>query len=391
MGAIPHEAGTMFRVWAPHAQAVFVTGTFDDWATDRTALARDGDGTSGTWSADVAGVRPGDEYRFTIRTKDGDLSRMDPYARHVTSSVGNSIVYDAADFDWEDDQFQMPAWNDLVIYELHVGTFAATDDLRGSFDSARGRLTYLQRLGVSAVQVMPPFEFAGDISWGYNPSHLFAIESGYGGPDAFKRFIRDAHAHGIAVIVDVVYNHLGPSDLDLWRFDGWSEGDGGGIYFYNDARALTPWGATRPDYGRGEVRTMLRDSAMTWLEEFRCDGLRFDSTVFIRAVDGVPTPETALPEGWSFMTWLTDEIRERQPWKITIAEDLEDDPIMVTPTADGGAGFAAQWDVGFIRRVRPSLEVADDAARDMDRIVDGIVGDGTRRPDEPGHLHGVAR
>ncbi len=370
----------MFRVWAPHAQAVFVTGTFDDWATDRTALARDGDGTSGTWSADVAGVRPGDEYRFTIRTADGDLSRMDPYARHVTSSVGNSIVYDAAEFDWEADQFQMPDWNDLVIYELHVGTFAATDDMRGSFDSARGRLTYLQRLGVSAVQVMPPFEFAGDISWGYNPSHLFAIESGYGGPDAFKRFIRDAHAHGIAVIVDVVYNHLGPSDLDLWRFDGWYEGDGGGIYFYNDARALTPWGATRPDYGRGEVRTMLRDSAMTWLEEFRCDGLRFDSTVFIRAVDGVPTPETALPEGWSFMTWLTDEIRERQPWKITIAEDLEDDPIMVTPTADGGAGFAAQWDVGFIRRVRPSLEVADDAARDMDRIVDGIVGTGRGDP-----------
>ena len=84
---------------------------------------------------------------------------------------------------------------------------------------------------------MPPFEFAGDISWGYNPAHLFAIESAYGGPDAFKAFIRDAHARGIAVIVDVVYNHLGPSDLDLWRFDGWSEGDGGGIYFYNDDRA----------------------------------------------------------------------------------------------------------------------------------------------------------
>lgn len=380
MGAVPHASGTTFRVWAPHAEAVFVTGTFDEWATDRTALAPDGDGTSGTWSADVAGVGPGAEYRFTIRTGEGDLSRMDPYARHVTSSVGNSIVYDADAFDWEGDEFQMPAWNDLVIYELHVGTFAATDDHRGSFDSARGRLTYLQRLGVSAVQVMPPFTFAGDISWGYNPSHLFAIESGYGGPDAFKRFIRDAHAHGIAVIVDVVYNHLGPSDLDLWRFDGWAEGDGGGIYFYNDARALTPWGATRPDYGRGEVRSMLRDSAMTWLEEFRCDGLRFDATVFIRSFDGVPTPASALPEGWSFLTWVNDEIRARQPWKITIAEDLEDDPIMVTPTADGGAGFAAQWDVGFIRRVRPSLEIADDAARDMDRIADGIVGTGRGDP-----------
>ena len=135
---------------------------------------------------------------------------------------------------------------------------------------------------MSAIQVMPPFEFAGDISWGYNPAHLFAIESGYGGPDAFKRFIRDAHEHGIAVIVDIVLNHLGPSDLDLWRFDGWAEGDGGGIYVYNDERGETPWGRTRPDYGRGEVRTFLRDSAMTWLEEFRCDGLRFDATVFMR-------------------------------------------------------------------------------------------------------------
>ena len=154
---------------------------------------------------------------------------------------------------------------------------------------------------------MPPFEFAGDISWGYNPAHMFAIESSYGGPDAFKRFIRDAHAHGIAVIVDVVYNHIGPSDLDLWRFDGWSEGDGGGIYFYNDERARTPWGMTRPDYGRGEVRTFLRDSALTWLEEFRCDGLRFDATVHIRTIDGPGTPEIA--EGWSFMAWVNDEIR----------------------------------------------------------------------------------
>ena len=182
----------------------------------------------------------------------------------------------------------MPDRDDLVIYELHVGTFSAKDDRRGTFDTARRRLGYLRELGVSAVQVMPPFEFAGDISWGYNPAHLFAIETSYGGPDAFKRFVRDAHAHGIAVIVDVVYNHVGPSDLDLWRFDGWSEGDGGGIYLYNDERAMTPWGATRPDYGRGEVRTFLRDSAMTWLEEFRCDGLRFDSTVNIRTVSGDP-------------------------------------------------------------------------------------------------------
>jgi 1,4-alpha-glucan branching enzyme len=322
-------------------------------------------------------VAPGAEYRFTIRTPDGDLSRVDPYARLVTSSVGNGIVYDPAAFDWGEGRFEMPARDDIVIYELHVGTFARTDDHRGDFDRAARRLDYLRDLGVSAVQVMPPFEFAGDVSWGYNPAHLFAIESGYGGPDAFKRFIRAAHEHGIAVFVDVVYNHLGPTDLDLWRFDGWSEGDGGGIYFYNDERALTPWGATRPDYGRGEVRTFLRDSAMTWLEEFRCDGLRFDATVFIRQVDGEPgNRATALADGWSFLAWINDEIRERQPWKLTIAEDIQDDPALVAPTAEGGAGFGAQWDVGFIRRVRPAITTADDRARDLDQVVAAITGEG---------------
>ena len=381
MGAIPHADGTSFRVWAPHAEAVFVTGTFDDWAGDRTALAPDADGSSGTWSADVPGVAPGAEYRFTIRTAEGDLWRVDPYARHVTSSVGNGIVYDPAGFDWSDDAFRMPAWDDLVIYEMHIGTFAAPDDRSGTFDDARRRLPYLERLGVSAVQIMPPFEFAGDISWGYNPAHLFAIESGYGGPDAFKRFIRDAHGHGIAVIVDVVYNHLGPSDLDLWRFDGWAEGDGGGIYFYNDDRAVTPWGATRPDYGRGEVRTFLRDSALTWLEEFRCDGLRFDATVYIRTVDGDPTnPSSALPDGSSFLASLNDEIRARQPWKITIAEDIQNDLLLVTPTAEGGAGFAAQWDAGFIYGVRPALEASDDEARDIDSVAAAIVGEGRGAP-----------
>ena len=378
MGAIPYRGGTAFRVWAPHAEAVFVTGTFDEWAMDATPLARDGDGTTGFWSADVKGVEAGAEYKFTIRTPDGDLSRIDPYARQVTTSVGNAVVYDNTAFDWGDDDFQMPGWDDLVIYELHVGTFAGTADKRGTFDLAAKRLAYLRKLGVSAVQVMPPFEFAGDISWGYNPAHLFAIESSYGGPDAFKRFIRDAHAHGIAVIVDVVYNHIGPSDLDLWRFDGWSEGDGGGIYFYNDERARTPWGMTRPDYGRGEVRSFLRDSALTWLEEFRCDGLRFDATVHIRTIDGPGTPEIA--EGWSFMAWVNDEIRARQPWKLTIAEDHRSDPALTRPTREGGAGFGAQWDSAFLALVRPALVAGSDRDRDMGAVASGIIGEGRGAP-----------
>lgn len=376
MGAIPFDGGTTFRVWAPHADAVVVTGEFDGWAAE-AELARDADGTGGTWSGDVPDARPGQEYRFLLRTAAGDLWRLDPYARQVTNSVGNAVIYDPAAFDWGETTFRMPGWDDIVIYEMHVGTFAATGREGGTFDRAIGRLPHLHELGVGAIQVMPPFEFPGNVSWGYNPAHPFAIDSGYGGPDAFKRFIRAAHEAGIAVIVDVVYNHLGPSDLDLWRFDGWHDGEWGGIYFYNDHRAETPWGATRPDYGRGEVRSYLRDNALTWLEEFRCDGLRFDSTKHIRSIDGDPSnPATALPDGWTFLSWLTDEIRASQPWKLSIAEDLALDPSVVAPTDEGGAGFTAQWDAGFVHPVRLALTVSDDDARDIGAVIAAITGDG---------------
>jgi 1,4-alpha-glucan branching enzyme len=135
----------------------------------------------------------------------------------------------------------MATGNELVIYEMHVGTFHVKDEGRGgTFDTAIEKLPYLRELGINAVELMPVAEFSGDFSWGYNPAHPFAVESIYGGPDGLKRFIKAAHQHGIAVIVDVVYNHLGPSDLSLWQFDGWHENGKGGIYFYNDHRSHTP-------------------------------------------------------------------------------------------------------------------------------------------------------
>ena len=112
------------------------------------------------------------------------------------------------------------------------------------------------------------------------------MESAYGGPDGFKNFVREAHRRGLAVILDVVYNHFGPSDLDLWQFDGWQENDKGGIYFYNDHRSETPWGDTRPDYGRPEVRQFILDNALMWLEEYHIDGLRYDMILYIRSVHG---------------------------------------------------------------------------------------------------------
>lgn len=377
MGATLHSDGVTFRVWAPNASAVAVTGSHDDWQTPAD-LAADGDGSAGTWSAHVPGVLAGVEYQFTLVTADGaEVWRADPYAREMTNSVGNSVVYDPAAFDWGPDDFQMPHWDDVVIYELHVGTFGADPEHRGDFDRAAQRLPYLRELGISVVQVMPPFEYAGDISWGYNPAHMFAVESSYGGPDAFKAFIRSAHEHGIAVIVDVVHNHIGPSDLDLWRFDGWHENDGGGIYFYNDWRAETPWGATRPDFGRPAVRQFLYDSAKLWLQEFRCDGLRFDATAYIRSVHGsVHDAGSMLPDATEYLQALTAGLSDEQPWKLLIAEDLQRDATVTMPVDQGGLGFHAQWDAGFVHVVRRALTELDDSARDLNKVAHGILGTG---------------
>src|SRR5690606_29857269 len=175
MGATPYQGGVGFRVWAPNAVGVFVAGDFNDWHGRSHPLAREDDGY---WSIDVAEAKPGQEYQFVLtRVGADDLWRIDPYARKVTNSVGNAVIYDHDAFDWQGHEFHTPPWDDLVIYELHIGTFAAKGHERGTFASATERLGYLRDLGVSAVHVMPVFEFAGDRSWGYNPAHPFAIES----------------------------------------------------------------------------------------------------------------------------------------------------------------------------------------------------------------------
>jgi 1,4-alpha-glucan branching enzyme len=243
MGSIPFESGVAFRVWTPNAEAVHVSGDFNDRSDTRTPLAAEG---NGYWSGEVSEARPGDKYEYVITYQGQRLRRNDPYGRDVESSVGRTVIVDPAAFAWDDDStFHMPAWNDLVIYEMHIGTF---NDLAGAepgtLDTAIQRLSHLAELGVNAVQVMPLAEFPGDYSWGYNPSDIFAVESYYGGSAGLKAFVKAAHRLGLAVIIDVVYNHLGPNDIDTWQFDGWHEPDKGGIYFYNDWRSHTPWTTT---------------------------------------------------------------------------------------------------------------------------------------------------
>ncbi|UCF06580.1 MAG: alpha amylase C-terminal domain-containing protein, partial [bacterium] len=204
--------------------------------------------------------------------------------------------------------------------------------------------------------------------------HIFAIEGDYGSPLTFKEFVDEAHGLGIAVIMDVVYNHLGPTDLDLWRFDGWSENDRGGIYFYNDWRAETPWGATRPDYGRKEVRDYLRDNALMWFREYGIDGLRWDATAFINNVHGRNNdPGSDLPDGWSLMQWVNKEIRKVRPSAFTIAEDLRNNAYLTKAEKDGGAGFSTQWSASFVHAVRAALIGAEDSTRDMDAVRNAIL------------------
>jgi 1,4-alpha-glucan branching enzyme len=373
MGAVPYEGGVTFRVWAPHAAAVHAVGTFNGWQAGRHPLAPEG---GGYWSADVNDAAVGDEYRFALDGPFGSRVRKDPYGRDVDHSNGNSIVVDAG-FDWgEDSGFAMPPWHDLIIYEMHVGTFNDTPGGKpGDLRTAIARLDHLVELGANAVQIMPAAEFPGAYSWGYNPSDLFAVETDYGGVRGLKTFVKAAHARGLAVIVDVVFNHLGPSDLDLWQFDGWHQNHQGGIYFYNDWRAATPWGHTRPDYGRGEVRQFLRDNALYWVDEFRADGLRWDMTLYIRTVHGNPhDPGQHIAEGWTLMRWINEEIDHRWPWKISIAEDLQDDPWITTSPPAGGAGFDAQWAANFVHPVRAALIARFDQDRDMTAVRAAIEG-----------------
>jgi 1,4-alpha-glucan branching enzyme len=369
MGAIPHSGGVAFRVWAPHAKRVSVIGSFNEWDPDKHPMQAE---ESGYWYADVSEAHVGDQYKFQLITEKGDFQRIDPYAREVTSSVGNAVVHDPH-FDWEGDDFQLAPWNELVIYELHIGTFGDQEDVNqaGEFPSVSARLDHLKRLGVNAIQIMPVGEFAGERSWGYNPSHIFSVENAYGGPLAFKQFVKRAHQEGMAVILDVVYNHLGPSDLDLWQFDGWCENNRGGIYFYNDHRAHTPWGETRPDYGRDEVRHYLLDNVLMWLEEYHVDGLRFDCTQFIRTVSG--SDEHDLPEGWSLLQWINSQVAQKFPGRITIAEDLQNNRWLTRDVGAGGAGFGAQWDAMFVHPIRQAVITPQDKERSLAAIREAIV------------------
>ena len=368
-GVVKTQNGYRFSVWAPNAQSVSLTGDFNDWNRPGISMRRQ---DNGVWWCETDDAKGGHEYKYEITNAQGDcVLKNDPRARLMTNSVGNSVIYDDA-FRWEVEDFKPAPIHQRIIYELHIGTFHRKNGEQGTFDTAIEKLDSLASLGINMIELMPVNEFAGDISWGYNPACPFAVEEAYGGPDGLKRFIDAAHKLGMGVIMDVVYNHFGPSDLDIWQCDGWSENDKGGIYFYNDERSSTPWGDTRPDYGRQEVRDYITDNAMMWLQEFKADGLRMDMVPFMRTVSGADSGEDDIPEAYELIKGINGRIQQACAEKMTIAEDLHQHDYITNPVDEGGCGYTTQWDAAFVHPVREVLTQSNDENVNLDVLVSAL-------------------
>jgi len=326
LGATVRDDGVVFRAWAPRCR------TLDVVIEGRRPLAmtRQDDGL---FEGMVAALPAGTRYQYRL---DGERYRPDPASRFQPEGVhGPSMVVNPASFPWTDQAFTGHALADLVIYELHVGTFTAA----GTFEAIVPHLPSLVELGVTAVELMPVAEFPGSRNWGYDGVHLFAAQSTYGGPRGLRRLVNACHAHGLSVILDVVYNHLGPEGNYLGEF---------GPYFTD--RYRTPWGgAVNFDGPEAEgVRRHFVENARSWVRECHVDGLRLDA---IHAIfDASPT---------HILTEITTAVREEarglgRPVHI-MAESHDNDRRLVLPPAEGGIGLDAVWSDDFHHAVHVRL------------------------------------
>ncbi|WP_322767315.1 malto-oligosyltrehalose trehalohydrolase [Frankia sp. Cr1] len=307
-----------FRVWVPEAKTV---GVITDTGGDETVhemLTDDG----GWWWVNVPVAGHGTEYAYLI---DGEVDELpDPRSADQPQGVhGRSRLVDHALFSWTDSAWRGLTLAGSVLYELHIGTFTPA----GTFDAAIERLDHLVALGVDAVELLPVNAFAGRHGWGYDGVGLFAVHEPYGGSDGLKRFVDAAHSRGIGVIMDVVYNHLGPDGNYLARF---------GPYF-TDSR-ITPWGpAVNLDAaGSDEIRAFIVDNALGWLRHYHCDGLRLDAVHAFadgRAVHILEEITVAVHRLAA---------QQRRPLFVIAESDLND-PRLVTTRDAGGLGLDAQW------------------------------------------------
>ncbi|HEX7167845.1 MAG TPA: malto-oligosyltrehalose trehalohydrolase [Acidimicrobiales bacterium] len=317
-----------FRVWAPKAatgvDVLLRDGGDDDGGGGGRRVAME-DAGGGWWQADVGDAGPGTRYSFSI---DGGPGRPDPRSMSQPDGIdGPSEVVDHGAFEWTDDGWRGVPLASSVVYELHVGTFTP----EGTFVAAIEKLPHLASLGVDVVELLPVAEFSGDRGWGYDGVDLFAPHHAYGGPDGLKRFVDAAHEAGIAVVIDVVYNHLGPAGNYLSEF---------GPYFTD--KYATPWGlAVNVDAaGSDEPRRFFVDNALMWLRDYHADGLRLDAVHAIVDMSAVHLLEQIGLEVEALEVELGRDL-------FLIAETDLNDPRIVSRREVGGYGIDAQWNDDF--------------------------------------------
>ena len=321
LGATALDGGIVeFRVWALGADGVRVRV-----GGEEHALAPAGGGVHEALLA----AQGGEDYVYVL----GDDELPDPASRHQPAGLrGPSRVVDPRAFAWTDEGFAPHALADLVIYELHVGTFTG----EGTFDAAIEFLPGLAQLGVTAIEVMPVAEFPGRHGWGYDGVYLSAAQSSYGGPLGFQRLVDAAHANGLSVILDVVYNHVGASgNQALAAF---------GPYFTE--RYSTFWGnaINYDDEYSDPVREWVLQSAEGWLRDFHVDGLRLDAIHAVYDTGALP-----------IMAQLADRVHAARPGALVIAEAGLNDPKVIRPRELGGFGHDAQWADDFHHALRVLL------------------------------------
>ncbi|MFN2564284.1 MAG: malto-oligosyltrehalose trehalohydrolase [Gemmatimonadaceae bacterium] len=327
------DGSVRFAVWAPNARRVAVR-VLSGSAAGEHELTKVGE--SGVYEGVVRQVGADADYKYVLGGERETRELPDPVSRWQPQGVhGPSRVVDPGAFRWTDGQWRGIAMANYIIYELHVGTFTTA----GTFDAVIADLPRLRELGVTAIEIMPVAEFPGGRNWGYDGAHLYAVENTYGGPDGLKQLVNAAHEAGLAVVLDVVYNHLGPEGNYLDAF---------GPYFTE--RYRTPWGRAVNYDGAGsdEVRRLVIDNALYWVTEYHVDGLRLD------AVHGI-FDFGAL----HVLQELADAVH-RQAARlgrtvVVIGESDLNDPKLIRTPAEGGYGLDAQWSDDFHHAIHAAL------------------------------------
>lgn len=320
---------TVFSVWAPHAKKVEVCLEKNN-GLRKFEMDREDDGW---FFADVEPTEDGDRYGFAL---DGGKPMPDPRSPSQPDGVHKlSALVDHDAFAWTDRDWRPAPSSGWVIYELHIGTFTEV----GTFESAIDKLDHLVDLGVNAIELLPVVEFPGDRGWGYDGVSLFAPHRAYGGPDGLKALIDASHARGLAVIIDAVYNHLGPDGNYLWNY---------GPYFTDTYS--TPWGSAvnYDERGSDEVRRFVIDNALMWLRDYHADGLRLDAVHAIYDKSATHVLEALNREVDAL------EAQLRRPLTVIAESDLND-PVVVTETHARGWGFDAQWSDDFHHALHQAL------------------------------------